>query len=301
MQIHVIINSSAGSVAEPNSTLSPTAVEKAFLDAGLHPEIHYVPASEIGSAVRSALASRPDAVVVGGGDGTLSTAAGLLIEAGIPLGILPLGTLNHFSKDLQIPDDLAQAVAIIAAGKIRRVDVAEVNGRVFLNNCSIGAYPEAVRRRDELRKYHGHGKWRAMTLASIGVLRNLRRISVELTLDQRTLQRRTPVVLISNNRYGGHLFSRYLRDQLDAGQLWVYTTRSHRFLPLLRLFFLAALGRLDEAEDFESWPVQELVLKSSGSTLKAGTDGEVVDFKLPLRFRIRPGALQVLAPTLPQK
>lgn len=301
MQVCVIINSSAGSVAEPHPKLSPAAVEKAFLDAGLHPKLHYVPAAEIGPTVRSCSATKPDAIVVGGGDGTLSTAAGILTEAGVPLGILPLGTLNHFSKDLQIPDGLAEAVAVIAAGKMRRIDVAEVNGRIFLNNCSIGAYPEAVRRRDELRKFRGHGKWRAMTLAWIEVLRNLRRVPVELTIDQRTVQRRTPLVLISNNRYAAHLFSRNLRDRLDTGQLCVYTTRSYRVFPLLRLLLLAAFGRLDEAEDFESWAAHELILKSFGSSVKAGTDGEVVDFQLPLRFRIRPGALQVLAPAPPEK
>lgn len=297
MQIHVIINSSAGTVTNATSDLTPAAVEAAFREAGLNPEIHYVAAEEIGPATRAALAKRPDAIVVGGGDGTLNTAAGILVDTRLPLGILPLGTLNHFSKDLQIPNELAAAVAIIAAQHVRAVDVAEVNGRIFLNNCSIGAYPQAVRRRDELRERHGHGKWRAMTRAWIEVLRNLRRLRVQLTIDQKTVSRRTPVVLVSNNHYVGQLFSSQLREQLDEGKFWVYTTRHYRVLPLLRLTFLAAVGRLEEANGFECWAAKEATLMAQGTSIKAGTDGEVTDFQLPLRFRIRPGALQVFAPS----
>lgn len=300
MQVCVIINSSAGAVAQADASLAPATVERVFRAAGLNPEINYVPGAEIAAAVQAAVVKRPDAVVVGGGDGTLSSVAGTLLEAKIPLGILPCGTLNHFSKDLQIPSDLAQAVAIIAAGNVRSVDVAEVNGRIFLNNCSIGAYPEAVRRRDELRQRQGLGKWWAMTFASIRVLRNLRRLRVELTVDQKPLARRTPVVLISNNHYAGHLFSRNLRDRLDAGELWVYTTRVHRIFPLLRLALLAAIGRLDEAKDFEAWGTKQVSLAMAGRALKVGIDGEVVEIQLPLRFSIRAAALKVLAPPLAQ-
>lgn len=296
MQVCVIINSSAGTVAQAESSLTPAVVENAFRAAGVHPEIHYVPAGDISATVRSAVGKRPDAIVVGGGDGTLSSAAGILVGTELPLGILPFGTLNHFSKDLLIPPDLIEAVAVVAARNVRSVDIAEVNGRVFLNNCSIGAYPEAVRRRDEIRQRQGHGKWWAMTLASIKVLRNLRRLPVEMTVGQQTAARRTPVVLVSNNHYAGHIFSRNLRDRLDTGELWVYTTRTHRVFPLLRLAFLAAIGRLNEARDFESWPAKELLLATSGHALKAGIDGEVIEIQLPLRFRILPSALKVLAP-----
>jgi len=295
--VSVIINASAGTVAKAESRLAPAAVEEAFRVAGVHPEIHYVDGAEIGQHVRAALQKRPEAIVVGGGDGTLSTAAGILADTGVRFGVLPFGTLNHFSKDLQIPDDLSQAVAVIAEGNVRQIDVAEVNGQVFLNNCSIGAYPVAVRRRDELRKYHGHGKWRAMTLAWIEVLRDLRRFPVMMTLDGRPISRRTPLVLISNNRYAASLFSRNLREQMDTGELWVYTTRCHRVFPLVRLIFAAALGRMDEAKGFESWPAKDAAVVLAGTSVKLGMDGEVSEFQLPLRFRSRPGALLVLAPS----
>ena len=83
-----------------------------------------------------------DAVVVGGGDGSIRTVASVLAETSVPLGVLPLGTLNHFVKDLGIPLPLEEAAATIAAGHLRVVDLAEVNGRVFVNNVSLGLYAE---------------------------------------------------------------------------------------------------------------------------------------------------------------
>ena len=82
-----------------------------------------------------------DAIVVGGGDGSVRTVAGVLADTGVPLGVLPLGTLNHFAKDLGIPLKVEQAAAAIAAGHTRNVDIAEVNGKTFINNSSIGIYP----------------------------------------------------------------------------------------------------------------------------------------------------------------
>lgn len=297
MQVIVIINSSAGTVANAGEgALTPGVVDRSCRRAGLYPEIQYIEPDHIAEAIREAAARRPDAIIVGGGDGTLNTAAGILADSGIPLGILPLGTLNHFSKDLNLPADFEQALAVASNGHAVPIDVAEVNGRIFINNCSIGAYPEAVRRRDRLREQRGHGKWWAMTLAWLDVLRHLRRLRLELKIDDVAHPRRTPLLLVSNNRYSGNLFSSNLRDHLDAGELWIYTTRAHRFFPLVRLAAMALLGRLDDASDFESWPARNAAVSLDGKKIKAGIDGELVELELPLHFRIRPGALLVLAP-----
>src|SRR6185503_16647759 len=106
-----------------------------------------------------AFASDADAVVIGGGDGTVSAAADRAVRHGKPIGVLPLGTLNHFARDLGMPPDLRDAVRAIATGVVREVDVGEVNGRVFVNNSSIGVYPTVVRDRDEQRLRFGRGKW----------------------------------------------------------------------------------------------------------------------------------------------
>lgn len=298
MQMVVIINASAGTVAAAGEALTPEALRSAFENAGAHPEIHYVKPEKIAEALRAAVARRPECIVVGGGDGTLNTAAGMLVGTDIALGVLPLGTLNHFSKDLKIPGEIAPAVELIVAGNIAAIDVAEVNGRFFLNNCSIGAYPAAVQRRDALRAQRGHGKWRAMTLAWIEVFRNLRRLRLSLKIDTAPLQRRSPFLLVSNNHYTGTLFSKSLREHLDGGKLWAYTTRAHRTFPLLRLGLMALLGRLEQADDFESWSAEAIEVSLPGEKINAGIDGEVVEFTVPLRFKIRKGSLRVVAPAV---
>src|SRR4051812_49788191 len=92
-----------------------------------------------------------EALVAGGGDGTINTAASQLVDGDIPLGVIPLGTLNHFAKDLGIPLELEGAAKVVLDGSVCRVDVGEVNGRVFLNNSSLGMYPAIVRLRDRYR------------------------------------------------------------------------------------------------------------------------------------------------------
>ena len=116
------------------------------------------------AAARTASA-RASIVVAAGGDGTISSVAAAVIDSPAALGVLPLGTLNHFAKDLHIPLDLAGAIAVVAAGHVGHVDVGQVNERVFVNNSSIGIYPSIVEEREALRR-RGHRKWPAMALAT---------------------------------------------------------------------------------------------------------------------------------------
>jgi diacylglycerol kinase family enzyme len=298
MQLSVIINADAGSLSGAKPRLSREEIATAFEEAGLYPNINYVPGAELAAAVEMAVQNNPDVLCVGGGDGTLSTAAAKLIGKKIRFAPLPLGTLNHFCKDLGYSTEFVEVAKSIAQGRTLRVDVGQVNGRVFLNNCSLGAYPAAVRRRDLLRRNHGHAKGIAMVLASVTVMTHLRRLRASLDVDGEQIQRRTPFVLISNNRYQARLFSGNMREHLDEGKLWVYTTRVVRFLPLLRIAFMALLGRLDDADEFEAWSGKELAVSLPMETLSAGLDGEVVSFDSPLRFRILPSALEVVVPSI---
>ena len=125
-------------------------------DAGLQPTI--VEVTE-GERIAAAVDSDPSEIVVAaGGDGTISAVAARLLGSHRTLGVIPGGTLNHFAKDLGIPQDFTGAIAVLRARAIRRVDVAELNGRPFLNNSSLGLYPEIVREREQFQK-HGVRKW----------------------------------------------------------------------------------------------------------------------------------------------
>jgi diacylglycerol kinase family enzyme len=242
--------------------------------------------------LRNAASRRPQALIVGGGDGTLSAAAGVLADTDIALGILPLGTLNHFARDLHLPADWKTAAEKISPAHSSLVDVAEVNGRVFINNCSLGSYAEAVRRRDILRRSKGHRKMLAMLLASFAVFRDLRRMSADVQLPTTTLRIRTPLIVVSNNRYSGHLLATRLRPRLDAGELCFYATRTSKRSALLKLVWHALFRRLDEADTLEVHTATDLLVTTTGS-VPVAADGELLDLKPPYRFRLRRRALRV--------
>ena len=181
---------------------------------------------ELTAAARAALKDGLQTVVAGGGDGTINAVASVLADTGIAFGVLPLGTLNHFAKDVGIPLQLDEAIANIATGARKKIDVGEVNDRIFLNNSSLGLYPDIVRDREKQQSRLGRGKWLAALWATIGALRRYPFLSVRLSLDDGSDHaRRTPFVFIGNNLYTMQGFSVGARAALDGGKL---TTRERQ-------------------------------------------------------------------------
>jgi diacylglycerol kinase family enzyme len=194
------------------------------------------------------------------------------------------------------PAGWREAVAALATGDCRPVDVGEVNDRVFINNCSIGSYAEAVRKRDALRRMHGSGKWWAMMRATIAVFRRLRRIRVRMTANGEMHAVRTPFVAVANNRYSGHVLNHSLRPRLDEGRLWIYTTRAARHGAILRFLWQSLSRGIDEVDGLEKLAVTEAIIDHDYSGLPVAIDGELVALQPPYRFRTRPGALRVIVP-----
>jgi diacylglycerol kinase family enzyme len=274
-----------------------------FQDRGVTAECHLLPGEDIRGAAEAAreraARGEVDALVVGGGDGTIGTVASVLSGTGIPLGVLALGSLNHFAKDLGIPLDLEAAVAVIGAGTTRAVDVAEVNGQVFVNNSSIGLYPYMVLDRERRRTQHGQAKWIATILAAVRTLRYLpvRRLSV---LAEGSVEPcRTPCVFVGNNQYSLAGASLGTRERLDEGRLYLYVAPQQARLQLLWLAARSALGLVDASHDLRVLKVDCATIRSRTSRLLVAMDGEVAIMRTPLTYRLHPGALQVFAPAPP--
>ncbi|WP_175414693.1 diacylglycerol/lipid kinase family protein [Nibricoccus aquaticus] len=295
MHVIAILNEKAGTAANDDA-VTDQSLREAFASSGFQAEIHLLPPAQIEKALQQAIERRPQAIFVGGGDGTVSATAGQLADTEIPLGVLPLGTLNHFAKDLGLPPDWREAIAALAGGNTRSVDVAEVNGHLFVNNCSIGAYADAVRHREELRERHQHGKWFAMLIASFRVFRRFRRIRFRLQSDDGEFALRSPFLLVANNCYEGNILSQSLRERIDGGQLWIYSTRARRHFTFLRMVWQALRRELAAADALDTHSTTEATVHLDAPTVAAAADGEILELKTPLRFRIRPGALRVLAP-----
>ena len=246
-------------------------------------------------AAREASA-RASIVVAAGGDGTVSGVAAGIVGSQAALGVLPLGTLNHFAKDLHIPLDLPEAVAVVAARHIERVDVGQVNDRVFINNSSIGLYPSIVEEREALRR-QGHRKWPAMAIATFRVLRRYRGVTVRIDVDGRRRTWRTPFVFVGNNEYAIDGIRLGARARLDQGKLFVYLAPRTRTRDLPMLLAKALIGRASQSGAFEIVPATELTHRHrQGRRLRVAVDGEVMTMSTPLTYRTRPRALQVVVP-----
>jgi diacylglycerol kinase family enzyme len=210
--------------------------------------------------------------------------------------VLPLGTLNHFAGDLGIPLALDEALRIIADGHCVPVDVGKVNGRVFLNNSSLGMYPEMVHGREKRQRRFGWGKWRAFFWAVIAVLRRYSFLQVRLTINGKTEYRSSPFIFIGNNEYVMEGLNIGARNTLDDGCLGLYVPRHVGRTGMLRLAVQALLGRLQQASDFDMFAVAEVEIDARRKRLRVATDGEVGMMEMPLRYRILPKALTVFVP-----
>lgn len=218
MRIFCLINGHAGSAGS-----SPHTVEGLFLNHGI--TAHIVEPSDTSSITtltKDAIQKNYDVIVAGGGDGTVNAVASAIIgNSAIKLGILPMGTLNHFARDLGIPIDMEKAVETIVAGHVKSIDVGEVNGKVFINNSGLGLYPAMVRLREGLQK-SGHRKFLAAIWASLRIFARFRRLSLELhPPGGAVVKRNTPMLFVGNNPYDTSLTTLGARSSLDMGLLWV--------------------------------------------------------------------------------
>lgn len=252
----------------------------------------------LAASIEKMLQEDVDAIVAGGGDGTVSTIAEACVREGLPLGVLPLGTRNHFCRDLRLPRNTEECIACIATGFTHRVDVGSVNDRVFINNSSIGAYPRAVECREQLRDRFRLRKHVAGTIATLRTFARRPMIEASIELDDTVLHRTSPFIFVGNNVYSVQLFSVHMRSSLSAGRLSIYTTRSNGVSGLLRLLWLSLWNRLDQARDFETHSASRVIIRLRNASVRVSKDGEVIRMATPLHYEIRPQALEVFAPNL---
>jgi len=251
---------------------------------------------EITALARRAVEDRCTPVIAGGGDGTVNGVAAALIDTEMALGVLPLGTLNHFAKDMNIPLELEAAVANIFTGRVARVDVGEVNGQPFLNNSSLGLYPTMVRQREE-QQSKGHRKWVAFAEAALFAFWRYSPLHVSLHLkNHHEIVDETPFVFVGNNQYKASGLHIGERARLDAGRLWVYRAPRATRIALFGLALQALAGQ-EDSSDLEIFNAEEFWVGAKNKRLSVATDGEVMVLDTPLRYRIRPRALSVIVPT----
>lgn len=292
LPIEVIVNAGSGSVLGEETS---RRLQNRFIEHGIAANVHFARSGdEVETLARSAVKSA-DLIVAGGGDGTISTVAVEAAQAGKTLGVLPLGTLNNFSKDLGIPQTISGAVEVIARGRTRLIDLAEVNGRIFINNSSIGLYPQIVLRREEQQRL-GRGKWNAAFWAALQMFRLSPFLKVRIELNGRSYLRKTPFVFVGNNEYEMDVYNIGRRVALDEGELSVYFLHRGGRWGVTMLLVHTLLGRLRQWKDFEEVNTDQITIQTRKKRLPVALDGEVRVLETPLHYRTRPKALKVIVP-----
>jgi YegS/Rv2252/BmrU family lipid kinase len=294
MPVAVLLNRGGGAVAADAGMADKVAA--ALSEAGVDAAVELIDGGDC--EVRSkAVAEHGDALlIVGGGDGTIGAAASALIGTRTRLGILPLGTLNHFARDLGIPADLDEAAKLIASGTEKQVDVAAMNGRIFINNSAIGLYPLMVVDRDLQRRRLGRSKRLAMLVASLRTLARFNHQRLTLTVNDEQARVDTPLLFVGNNDYRLDIGAPGRRESLDDGQLCVLVMRKKTRRGLIAASIRALLKRARRDDMVRIDGVERLRVDSHRSHLTVSLDGEVVRSVPPLQYCIRKQALAVIAP-----
>ena len=269
------------------------SVERLGLDEVFAAELHAAKVLEVGDDLdldeALQLAAEDLAVGVAGGDGTINAAAAVAHRAGKPLVIIPAGTLNHLARDLGLnePDD---TIAAVRDGHLVAVDLGTIDGRPFLNTASFGSYSALVDAREALEDRIG--KWPAMIVALVRVLRTTSPVHVEIDGRHRILW----MVFIGNCRYHPHGFAPTWRERLDDGQLDVRLVDGSRRWARLRLLLAVVTGNLGRSRLYEEFTTDQLRIQSLDGPLRLARDGETFDGGTDVVVSKAPTRLAVYVP-----
>ena len=252
--------------------------------------------SHLIEAARKAARSSYDVVIAGGGDGTINAVASELVGAGKRLGVLPLGTFNYFAREMGVPADLEFAFRTCFEGETRSVTVGEVNGRMFLNNASIGLYPVILAVREQAYRRWGRSRFLAYWSVLTALLRLRPNMKLTITSEGKRQIIRTPLLFVARNATQLEEFRvPGIRCVSDDG-FSVYALRSMSRLGLLRVAWHALAGKLEPQYDFDMICTSSMRVESRRMLRTVAFDGERVKMLAPIEFRVRQAALSILVP-----
>jgi diacylglycerol kinase family enzyme len=292
--IEVILNASAGSQQAQNSR---ALLEKVFHESGRSFGISVASGDEIGRMARARAASDCEVLVAGGGDGTICGVAEAAQKFGKTLGVLPLGTFNYFARNLGIPLDLTAAARVILEGEAVRASVLDLDGRLVLNNSSIGIHPAVLLQRRKLYRRWGRNQLNAYLSVFITAFRPPPRLRVRLATAEGEMIRETPLVMICSNAFQMEAFALAGTECLAEEKFALYVARMGGRTTLFRLGLRAFLRCLRPDIDYEVICASDVTIETlRRHWLRAAVDGELERLNSPMRFRVAPQQLCVLAP-----
>ena len=297
MRFAAVLNHDGGSLRTIDMEAFSDRLRRTLEAAGHSVDIDIVAGRDIATALEKAIARRNiDIVLAGGGDGTISTAASLLMNKKKALAILPAGTMNLFARGLGIPQTLEAALESFADGEVIAVDMASANGRPFVHQFSVGMHAKMVQLRETMDFGSRLGKMRASVRAAWATIQNPPALKVSLSVGKAEIVTRTTGIGISNNLFGeGHL---PYADNPAGGVLGIYVSAARRRHHLAKLLLDMLRGRLRQSAHVEVHQADKVVLKihSTARKFSAVLDGELIRLERETTIKIHPGALKVLVP-----
>lgn len=297
MRFHVILNRDGGTLRTIDVGKFANQIENTLSAAGHAADVIVLSGSEITEALRAATHKDCDVVMVGGGDGTVSAAAVELNGKDKALAVLPAGTMNLFARSLAIPLALEDAVAALASGEVRAVDLAMADGAVFIHQFSVGLHAELIRLREQRAYVSRLGKIWASVRAGMDAFIRPPRFAATLEIDGREMTVKTSAIGITNNMFGEGRMLPYA-DTLTAGVLGVYVTRARRRRDMFMTAIRVALGRWQNNPHIDIYQARavRMTLSSNHGKLGCAVDGELVPLAKETTLQVLPAALKVLVP-----
>ncbi|HEX8173420.1 MAG TPA: diacylglycerol kinase family protein [Thermoanaerobaculia bacterium] len=257
--------------------------------------VEVVPGIDTRGIVREALDAGMRAVVVAGGDGTVHHVLQALVNSEGILGVVPVGSVNHLARDLQIPLDWRAAFEIALRGEIRQIDCGRINGHAFLNSVMLGFYTRISEYRERFRSTHS--RWRAYAKAARLALRHIPHVHLVLELDGRVETLRTQQFVVSVNAYDltqiGFVSP---KTNLDDGRLSIYSLGFANRWQFIRGAARYFRGRIDELPGFRRTRTKQVRVLSAKRRLRVSIDGELIELETPLQISAMPASLLVRAP-----
>lgn len=260
-------------------------------------ELRRLPAaSKLRETVEAALSDGFDLIIAAGGDGTIAGIAEILAGTGTRLGVVPMGTFNYFARALDIPEDPGAALDVALNGSDRPLDIGAVNGRVFLNNASIGAYASVLSVREDVYKSWGRSRLAAYWSVIVAMVTLYRPLKMRITVDGDVHRVRSPMAFVAISAYQLREFDLEGSEDICQGKLALYVARDVGRLLLLwraiRIFFRGARS----GTDYTLMTGEEIVIETRRGNRLVAYDGEKERMKGPYRFGVQKAALNVRVP-----
>jgi diacylglycerol kinase family enzyme len=292
--IEVILNSRSGA---QRARETRARLEKVFGDAGTPANVSVAEGEELAKLAREKARTECEILVAGGGDGTICTLGEVALQTGKTLGVIPLGTFNYFARNLKIPLDIEAAARVILTGRRVRASVLDLDGRLVLNNSSLGIHPQILLKRRRLYRRFGRSQLSAYLSVILTAFRSPPRLRVRLATKEGEVVRETPAVLVCSNAWQMENFKLVGTDCLARGKFAVYVARLSGASTIFRLGLRTLLRKLRMQTDYEVFCVRDVTIDAIRHRhLRAAVDGELETLRSPMRFRIAERELSVLAP-----